>query len=147
MICTKLFSPGKIGSMELKNRVILPAMGSEMTVNGGEPSDKLIDYHVARVKGGCGLNIVEIAAIHPTTKNPMDLGIYDDSFIPGLKRIADAIREAGGKSAIQIWHGGRVVRKPMEGYDIVAPSAVKSPYSAAAPRELTIDEIYELIEA
>ncbi|MGL5695219.1 MAG: FAD-dependent oxidoreductase [Peptostreptococcaceae bacterium] len=147
MICTKLFKPGKIGSMELKNRVILPAMGSEMTVNGGEPSDKLIDYHVARVKGGCGLNIVEIAAIHPTTKNPMDLGIYDDSFIPGLKRIADAIREAGGKSAIQIWHGGRVVRKPMEGYDIVAPSPIKSLYSANTPRELTISEIYELIEA
>ena len=53
MICTKLFSPGKIGSMDLKNRVILPAMGSEMTINGGEPSDKLIDYHVARFKGGC----------------------------------------------------------------------------------------------
>lgn len=147
MICTKLFSPGKIGSMDLKNRVILPAMGSEMTINGGEPSDKLIDYHVARVKGGCGLNIVEIAAIHPSTKNPMDLGIYDDSFIPGLKRLADAIREAGGKSTIQIWHGGRVVRNPIDGYDIVAPSAIKSPYSAKAPRELTIDEIYELIEA
>ena len=147
MICTKLFTPGKIGNMELKNRIILPAMGSEMTINGGEPSDKLIDYHVARVKGGCGLNIVEIAAIHPSTKNPMDLGIYNDSFIPGLKRIADAIREAGGKSAIQVWHGGRVVRKPVEGYDVVAPSPIKSPYSSNQPRELTIDEIYELIEA
>lgn len=147
MLCKKLFTPAKIGTMELKNRVVLPAMGSEMTINGGEPSDKLIDYHVARVEGGCGLNIVEIAAIHPSTKNHMDLGIYDDSFIPGLKRIADAIREAGGKSAIQIWHGGRVVRQPMEGYDVVAPSPIKTPYQQHPPRELTITEIYELIEA
>ena len=56
----KLFSPIKIKDMELKNRIILPAMGTKFSGDGSEVTDKLIDYHVARVKGGSGLNIVEV---------------------------------------------------------------------------------------
>ena len=52
----KLFSPIKIKDMELKNRIILPAMGTKFSGDGSEVTDKLIDYHVARVKGGSGLN-------------------------------------------------------------------------------------------
>lgn len=48
----KLFSPIKIKDMELKNRIILPAMGTKFSGDGSEVTDKLIDYHVARVKGG-----------------------------------------------------------------------------------------------
>lgn len=58
-----LFAPVKIRGMELKNRVIFPAMGTRMAENRAV-TDRLIQYHVARVKGGCGLNIVEVAAVH-----------------------------------------------------------------------------------
>ena len=56
----KLFSPIKIKDMELKNRIILPAMGTKFSGDGSEVTDKLIDYHVATCKGGSGLNIVEV---------------------------------------------------------------------------------------
>ena len=57
-----LFAPIKIRDMELKNRIILPAMGTRMAAENGAVTDKLIAYHAARAKGGCALNIVEVAA-------------------------------------------------------------------------------------
>ncbi len=59
-----LFAPIKIRDMELKNRIILPAMGTRMAAENGAVTDKLIAYHAARAKGGCALNIVEVAAVH-----------------------------------------------------------------------------------
>ena len=54
----KLFSPIKIKGMELKNRVILPAMGTKFAGKASFVTPQLINYHLARVKGGCGLNIM-----------------------------------------------------------------------------------------
>lgn len=56
-----LFAPIKIRDMELKNRIILPAMGTRMAAENGAVTDKLIAYHAARAKGGCALNIVEVS--------------------------------------------------------------------------------------
>ena len=60
----KLFSPFKIKDMELKNRVILPAMGTKFAGKASFVTPQLIHYHTARVKGGCGLNIVEVCSVH-----------------------------------------------------------------------------------
>ena len=59
-----VFAPIRIRDMELKNRIILPAMGTRMADENGAVTDKLIAYHAARAKGGCALNIVEVAAVH-----------------------------------------------------------------------------------
>ena len=88
MLLQKLFSEGMIGTLTLKNRIILPAMCTIFADNGGFVSDKLIDYHAARAKGGSGLNIVEIASVHPSSKSPKVLGLYDDQFLPGLSKLA-----------------------------------------------------------
>ncbi len=145
MILKKLFSPAQIGSLTLTNRIILPAMCTVFANEGGYVSDKLIDYHVARAKGGCGLNIVEIASIHPTSAVPKVLGIYDDKFIPGLEQLARAIKEAGGKACLQLWHAGRQVNSIQTGIPIVAPSAIPCPLCQEMPKELTKEEILELI--
>lgn len=102
-----LFSKGTIGNMELKNRVILPAMGTKMNAPGGYVSERLIDYHVARAKGGNGLNTVEVTTVHPTAASEDAPAIFDDKFIPGMTQLAHAIRDAGGKSCLQLWHGGK----------------------------------------
>ena len=60
----KLFTPIKIRSMELKNRIVLPAMGTKFSGKTSYVTDQLIDYHVARVKGGTGLSIVEVCSVH-----------------------------------------------------------------------------------
>ena len=147
MSLNHLFSEAKIGSLTLRNRVILPAMGSLYPDKGGLVSDKLIAYHVARAKGGCGLNIVEIAAIHPTSKAPRNLSIYDDSFIPGLSRLAEAIKKAGGRAALQIWHAGRQTYSRWTDRPLIAPSPISCPMCKGLPVEMTKDVIDEMTEA
>ncbi|MRR15441.1 MAG: FAD-dependent oxidoreductase [Deltaproteobacteria bacterium] len=142
-----LFREGKIGGLTLKNRVIFPPMGTMLPDEGGFISRELIDYHVARAKGGCGMNIIEVSAVHPSTKGPRTIGIYDDSFIPGLTKLAAAIRGAGGKACIQLWHAGRQTNSRVTGMPIVAPSPIPCPLCREMPAELTADQIHELAGA
>jgi len=142
-----LFRAGKIGTLSLKNRVILPPMGTLFPDEGGFVSQRLIDYHAARARGGCGMNIVEVSAVHPSTRGSRTVGIYDDTFIPGLKNLSAAIREAGGKACIQLWHAGRQINSRVTGMPIVAPSPIPCPLCREMPVELTIHEIGALVEA
>lgn len=101
-----LFKPIKIRGLELRNRVVFPAMGSGFLKNG-HVTDTFIDYHVARASGGCALNITEAAAVHaPSAPRNFLMRICDDECIPGLKRFTDAIHKAGGKACVQLWQGG-----------------------------------------
>ncbi|WP_410769737.1 FAD-dependent oxidoreductase [Fontibacillus sp. BL9] len=143
MAFSNLFSPQKIGNMELKNRVILPAMGTKMNEPGGFVSQRLIDYHVARAKGGCGLNTVEVTTVHPTAYTEDSPALFDDKFIPGMKKMADSIREAGGKSCLQLWHGGKVAYNPNQ----VSSSPVAFEGSTVIPRELATSEVPEMVQA
>lgn len=104
-----LLSPIKIRGLELKNRIILPAMGTRMASKKGEITDRLIAYHAARAKGGCGLNIVEVAAVHRPSSPAHFVWICEDSLIEGHKKLTDAIHENGGKAGIQLWQGGLAV--------------------------------------
>lgn len=104
-----LFSPIKIRELELKNRVVFPAMATNLIADGGFVTDKFIDYHVARAKGGNGLNITEAASVHTPSAPRNFLSVSDDKFLPGLKKFNDEIHKAGGKSCVQMWQGGFVV--------------------------------------
>ncbi|MCF8011089.1 MAG: FAD-dependent oxidoreductase [Clostridiales bacterium] len=141
-----LFKQGKIGELDIKNRVVMPAMGTGMHGGDGEVVQQGIDYYTARARGGTGLIIVEIAAVHPTTKG-MSYGIYDDSFIPGLQELAGAIKNNGARACIQLWHAGRQINSAQTGMEIVAPSSIPCPMCHEEPRELAVPEIKELVEA
>ncbi len=105
----KLFSPVKIKDMALKNRVILPSMGTKFAGKASYVTQTLIDYHVARTKGGCGLNMVEVCSVHTPSAPRGFLSISEDVYIPGLKKLADAIHAEGGKAGVQLWQGGLAV--------------------------------------
>ncbi len=105
----KLFSPITIRGMELKNRVIFPAMGTKFSGRDSYVTPKLINYHLARVKGGCGLNMVEVCSVHTPSAPRGFLSISEDKYIPGLKSLTDAIHEAGGKAGLQLWQGSLAV--------------------------------------
>lgn len=138
-------SKGRIGRLELKNRSIFPPMGSGYADEEGFITQNLIDYHVRRVKGGCAMNIVEIAVVHYTSYNPHTPGIWDDKFLPGLTRLAQAIKEAGGIPCIQLWHGGRQQSgKPRDGQPW-APSALPCPLTQEMPHAMTKEEIAEIV--
>lgn len=144
-----LKSPGKINSMELKNRMVFPAMGAGLWDLDKDPEcDRLAAYHARRAAAGCGLNMIEVSAVHKTSESVGDPIIDDDKYIPCFKHIADAVHQAGGKIGVQLWHAGRQLFHPAFTDPIVAPSPIGcSEVVEQKPRELTNAECYEIIEA
>lgn len=145
----KLFQPVNIGKMELKNRLVVPPMGSGFSAPDGTVTDRLIEYHEARARGGFGLIIVEVTAIDPLGRGfPFELGIWDDKFMPGLRRMVDRIHAAGAKVAVQLHHAGRsTFSSVLGGQQPVAPSPIPDPIIREVPREMAVEEVRSLVEA
>jgi 2,4-dienoyl-CoA reductase-like NADH-dependent reductase (Old Yellow Enzyme family)/NADH dehydrogenase FAD-containing subunit len=141
-----LFSPIKIKGLELKNRVMFPAMGTKMASEDRFVTQQLIDYHVARVEGGCGLNITEVCSVYKLASPKKFLAISDDKYIPGLKKLTDAIHEAGGKAGIQLWLGGLAVGSDPEQM-IIIPSPVLVPGTEYTIPGASLETIQEVVKA
>jgi 2,4-dienoyl-CoA reductase (NADPH2) len=141
-----LFEPIKINQLELKNRICMPAMHMNMAVNF-EVSDQLIDFYAERARGGVGVITVGYATVDEYSGNVTNIGAHKDEFVPGLKRLAQAIQENGAHAVVQINHAGRYnFSFFLDGKQAVAPSAVPSRMTRETPRELTIDEIKEIVK-
>lgn len=144
----KLFEPLKIGTMEVPNRIVMPPMATCFGNPDGTVSDRIMNYYVARAKGGVGLIIVEASLIAWGGRAIVNqLGIYNDSFIPSLRMLTRAVHHYGTKIAIQLHHAGRQTRPALAGMQPVAPSPLPSGLIKEIPRELTIKEIESLVDA
>lgn len=147
-----LFKPIVINNMELKNRIALAPMGALLAYDGGMPSRRLIDHYVARAEGGCGLIMVEDTTVHSSLAlcfGEIGVGaIYDDSLIPGWKKLMDEIHKAGAKASIQLWHPGR--QAPAVGPERPpwAPSMLPCPCPNCQdiPHVMSIADIDEIID-
>ena len=142
-----ILRPGKIGNLELKNRIVMLPMGTHYADDEGFVTDRLIDYYEERAKGGSGLIIVEISCVDSPVGKILGhmIVIDDDKYVPGLTKLAHAIKKHGAKAAIQIGHAGNSTRSKVTGMQPVAPSAVKRRGLYETPRELLIEEIQEII--
>lgn len=108
-----LFTPININKLTLRNRIIMPAMVTGHAAINGEVSDRLINYHAERAKGGVGLQIVEACYVELGGNcYARGLGLSDDLMIKGFKKLTDAIHANGGKAALQLMHGGRIANPP-----------------------------------
>lgn len=122
---TKLFSPGQIGGIEIRNRVVMPPMTTRFADEEGQVTDTTVAYFRARAAGGVGLVTVEMAAPEKVGRHrARELGIYDDRFLPGLKRLVEALHGCGARASIQLGHGGGHTRADICGEVPIAPSAV-----------------------
>jgi len=145
---TNLLSPIKIRTMELKNRSVMPAMGTNLANNDGTVSDALVAYMRRRAQGGLGLIISEVTAVHPSgIAIDTELGAYDDRFIEGLAKLSNTIHSNGAKAALQLHHAGRESFFLLQKGEAIGPSAVPSLVYGMAPREMTKDDIKEIVEA
>jgi 2,4-dienoyl-CoA reductase-like NADH-dependent reductase (Old Yellow Enzyme family)/thioredoxin reductase len=144
----KLFEPIKIGQMELKNRIVMPAMVLGLGANG-MVTDRFKDFYAERARGGVGL--IVIGLVPPLYTGPFPpgiVGIYSDEFILGLREFADLMHKCGAKVAMQISALG-VLAKGDGSLELVGPSDVtvdRRP-DAPKPRPLTVDEIRRIVEA
>lgn len=137
----KLFEPGKIGKVQLKNRIIMPAMGSGFATEEGYVTDQMINYYTERARGGCGLITVEGACPHLGGQLYRP-NIGHDKYIPGLTKLVEAIHKARAKAAIQfLAHKGRADR-----IDSATASEVIHPKTGARIRALSVDELQKLVD-
>lgn len=143
----KLFEPARLGTMELKNRLVMPPIATNYGSEEGFVTQRTIDYYQERAKGGVGLIIVEFTCVDSPVgrATPRQLLIDDDKFIPDLARLAEAIRQHGAKAALQIHHVGRQARSIVTGHQPVAPSPIPAP-GGELPKELTIPEIEAIVD-
>ncbi|MCR5716769.1 MAG: NAD(P)/FAD-dependent oxidoreductase [Lachnospiraceae bacterium] len=150
MAYEKIAMRGRIGSLNLKNRVVMPAMGVSLAQQNGEANEHIIRYYEERAKGGVGLIITEICRVEPVygTAIPNQLGAYEMGQIPHLERLAERVHKYGTKIFLQLQHPGRENKSSMiGGRQIVAPSPVMCKVTQEMPRELTTDEVQDLVKA
>lgn len=144
-----LFSPLAIGGVELKNRIVMPAMATNAT-RDGMVSPQVRDYFVERARGGTGLIITEAASVQVPPDGKFarfHLNISEERFIPSLKELTDAVHAGGAKIAVQLSHLGRQITTEFWGEQPVAPSPIACPVCRDLPRELTAEEIKEIVHA
>lgn len=143
----RLFEPIMIGTMELKNRLVVPAMSTLFANPDGSCTEKFIAYHEAKARGGWGLIVTEYYGVTPTVGFfPRLFGLWDDRLIENHRQLTDRVHAAGGKIAAQINHAGRQTCSAITGVHPVAPSAIRDPTMPETPKALTRDEIKEIVE-
>jgi 2,4-dienoyl-CoA reductase-like NADH-dependent reductase (Old Yellow Enzyme family) len=103
----QLFNPLHIGGVEVPNRLVMAPMLTNYASRDGFVTDALIDYYVARAKGGAGLIIVEAAGVIDLP-GPYLLRIYNDDYVPGLRKLVEALHAEGCMVGLQIVHWLRI---------------------------------------
>ncbi len=144
----KLFEPARIGKMQLKNRFIQTAMHAGLDEDDGSISQPYRDFLVTRAKGGAALITAGGAYPHISGRGFFkQMGADRDEFIPGWKALVNEIHAAGAKAMLQFMHVGRYSFSEILGTQPVAPSALAPRIPRGTPRELTIQEVRDLVQA
>ncbi len=139
-----LLSPVSVGSMELRNRMVMAPMGVEIVGDDGFANDQIIAYYEERARGGVGLIITEVCAMaYPRGANSVhQLGLSDDRYTPALRRLTDQVHRHGAKIAVQLVHHGKVSRVDIkEGRPVLVPSIPQWHGSLDMIHDLTPEEL------
>ncbi len=142
------FSFPRTGTV-VRNRLVLAAMTNKQGHDDGSLSDDELKWLSARARGGFG--IVTTCAAHVSLHGQgwdRELGVFDDSLIPGLTRLADTLRSDGAVSIVQIFHGGVRAPSRLTGRQPISASAFELDAKGfEVPREATVEEIEQTITA
>lgn len=148
-----LFSPIKIGKIELKNRLVMAPMALHYANEKGMLSERQLNYYTARAKGGVGLIISESNYVTPDGRGGVHrLGLYEDRMIPDHRKLTEAIHQVGGLIFAQLHHGGATISPTAIGQIPVSASSIPlmvkgEPFIGIIPRKLSVDEIKEIVIA
>jgi len=143
-----LLAPGRIGSMELRNRIVMSPMETLYGTPEGLPSDRTVAYFAARAAGGVGLITVGATGIdhqHPETPGGLQLGT--DAGLEAHRRLVDAVHEHGAKIQPQIVHAGPDGLGPeMFGVSSFGPSVIPSYLTGRPSEEISVAQIAALMD-
>jgi len=140
-----LFRPLTIGKLQVKNRIVMPAMNTNFADPSGHVNQRVIDYYSARAHGGVGMIIASAAFVDERAKRRSgNLAIYDDAFIEGLRALAKEVKSKGAVVFQQLNHVGRLVKSmTIPGFNVqpMGPSAIPHIITGEMCKELTVNEI------
>ena len=143
----KLFSPMKIGSCTIPNRLAVPAMVTNFCTEDGLVTDRFVRYLEEKAKGGWGLIITEDYAVNPNAKGYRFIpGLYNDAQLESNRKLTETIHRYDSKIFCQIYHPGRQSTHFVNGgVQPIAPSATMDPLLQEMPREMTVEEIHGIV--
>ena len=145
----KLFTPGRIGNLEIKNRIVMPAMGCSLAESTGEAGARMIKYYADRARGGAGLIITEITRVDDETGvgTPNQLSVTNTHMIAQLSRLAEAVHAYGTKIFVQLHHpGNQTPSRLIGGKQPVSASDVTCKVIGEQPRALTTEEVEGMVK-
>ena len=137
-----LFTPAKIGHLELKNRIVMLPMTTGYTEDDETVGNRFIDFFEARAKGGAALIIVPFSPIR--AGSPVEPGMYDDRFIAPARNLTGRVHDGGAKIGAQLIISYHVIFGK-GAPEVVGPSPVMNQMMRSIPRELTVDEIRYIV--
>lgn len=139
---SRLFTPVKIRNLELKNRIIMPAIHLMYNMDG-YANEKFNSFYWRRAEGGVGLVVVGGCRFDEYGGSPGMMSLEDDRFIPGYREFTDGMHSRGAKVGVQLYHAGAYAHQiANEGREAIAPSAVFSKFTKEMPREATVEELH-----
>ena len=141
----RLFTPVKLGPLELRNRTIRAAAFEGMCPDG-LPSESLLRYHRSVAAGGVGMTTVAYASVTPTGRTFSHQLHMHDAAQPGLRRLTDAVHAEGAAASIQLGHCGNMADTKVNGQRPMAPSARLNLFGLALPRAMTAVDIEQLVQ-
>ena len=140
-----LFEPIQIGKTTVKNRIFMPPLSTNLA-DKGYVTDALVEHYSNRARGGVGLIVTEVTTVEPTyTYLPGDMSIYDDLYIPGWKKLVDAVHKYDTKILSQLFHPAYMAFPVPGTPQLIAPSNVGPYYAKSAPRAVTVEELHVLV--
>src|SRR5687768_11735859 len=139
-----LLAPGRIGTMELRNRILMCPMGDELSEADGTVGDRQRAYFEARARGGAALLLVgSISVAYPRASfSERQVAASDDRFLPGLLALTDAVHRHDGRIAAQLVHNGQMgLLDVANGLPMLVPSVPKAPHPDRFLAMVTAEEV------
>ena len=143
MAYEKLFEPGRIGTMIIKNRGVMAPMGSNLAGNDGNATERQIKYYQERAKGGIGMIVNEYTGVDDVDSMP-SVNYYRvarDHNLAAAEALVDAVHMYDCRIVAQLHHAGSTSNPAYTGRDNIAPSAVPIADGKPVPREMTLEDI------
>lgn len=142
----KLLKPIKVGNMNWRNRIVMPACETRLSNPDGSSSKEMAAYYGERAKGGAAAIIVENTFVDnkESRSSLVSSGMYNDHMIASHYYVSQAIKEGGACAILQLSHGGRQASAGATGLECVAPSAQACKFVQRMPRALEHEEIVEI---
>lgn len=144
-----VFSPFELKGLEIKNRIFSTGHDTDLA-RAGLPTDELIAYQVARAKGGAGLIVLQVVAVHPTALYTSEaLQGWHSEIVPEFRRLVNAIKAHGTRVFVQLFHPGRELASRENGIVKTAwgVSPVPSERFRVVPKTMSTEQVEEIIQA